>query len=89
MATPDKMSPEEEQAFAVFMAAVERYVESVDEATGDQFEAWLDEHAEADDLLPMMLQAYPKFGEIFADEVEKLGAQNKTNTSTTDSSEEN
>lgn len=71
----DKMNPEEEQAFAVFIAAVERYVASVDESAGEQFEAWLDEHAEVEDLLPQLLQTYPKFGEIFADEVEKLGAQ--------------
>ncbi len=83
------MNPEEEQAFAVFIAAVERYVESVDEASGEQFEAWLDEHAEAEDLLPLLLQTYPKFGEIFADEVEKLGAQTNQNAPSPAAAEEN
>ncbi len=85
----DKMNPEEEQAFAVFIAAVERYVASVDEATGEQFEAWLDEHAEVEDLLPLLLQTYPKFGEVFADEVEKLGAQTNQDASSSTVTEEN
>ncbi|MBP9717307.1 MAG: hypothetical protein KBD44_01180 [Candidatus Pacebacteria bacterium] len=72
----DKINPEEEQAFAVFIMAIERYVESIDEAAGEAFEKWLDEHAEAEDLMPQLLQLYPKFGKIFADEVEKFGAQN-------------
>ncbi len=85
----DKMNPEEEQAFAVFIAAVERYVASVDESAGEQFEAWLDEHAEVEDLLPQLLQTYPKFGEIFADEVEKLGAQMNQDTPSVTVTEEN
>ncbi|MFN3692658.1 MAG: hypothetical protein ACK4SL_00990 [Candidatus Paceibacteria bacterium] len=85
----DKMNPEEEQAFAVFIAAVERYVASVDEASGEQFEAWLDEHAETEDLLPLLLQTYPKFGEIFADEVEKLGAQTNQDAPSLAVTEEN
>jgi hypothetical protein len=85
----DKMNPEEEQAFAVFIAAVERYVASVDEVAGEQFEAWLDEHAEVEDLLPQLLQTYPKFGEIFADEVEKLGAQADQDTASSTITEEN
>ncbi len=85
----DKMNPEEEQAFAVFIAAVERYVASVDEASGEQFEAWLDEHAETEDLLPLLLQTYPKFGEIFADEVEKLGAQTNQDAPSPAVTEEN
>ncbi len=85
----DKMNPEEEQAFAVFIAAVERYVASVDEAAGEQFEAWLDEHAEVEDLLPLLLQTYPKFGEVFADEVEKLGAQTNQDASSSTVTEEN
>lgn len=85
----DKMNPEEEQAFAVFIAAVERYVASVDETTGEQFETWLDEHAEAEDLLPLLLQTYPKFGEIFADEVEKLGAQTNQDAPSPAVTEEN
>lgn len=85
----DKMNPEEEQAFAVFIAAVERYVASVDEATGEQFEAWLDEHAEAEDLLPLLLQTYPKFGEIFAEEVEKLGAMTDEDGAVQSVTEEN
>ncbi len=83
------MNPEEEQAFAVFIAAVERYVASVDEASGEQFEAWLDEHAETEDLLPLLLQTYPKFGEIFADEVEKLGAQTNQDAPSPAVTEEN
>jgi molybdopterin converting factor small subunit len=85
----DKMNPEEEQAFAVFIAAVERYVASVDEAAGEQFEVWLDEHAEVEDLLPQLLQTYPKFGEIFAEEVEKLGTQTPDTTPTANVVEEN
>ena len=85
----DKMNPEEEQAFAVFIAAVERYVASVDESAGEQFEVWLDEHAEVEDLLPQLLQTYPKFGEIFADEVEKLGAHMNQDTPSVTVTEEN
>ena len=85
----DKMNPEEEQAFAVFIAAVERYAASLDDAAGEQFEAWLDEHAEVEDLLPQLLQTYPKFGDIFADEVEKLGSQANEVVSAEAASEEN
>lgn len=85
----DKMNPEEEQAFAVFIAAIERYVASVDEAAGEKFETWLDEHAEVEDLLPQLLQTYPKFGEIFAEEVEKLGAETNHETTSSSVTEEN
>lgn len=64
----------EEQAFTVFSSAVLRYLDSVDDAVGQQFEAWLDEHAEDEEMLPHLLQTYPKFGDIFADEIEKSGS---------------
>jgi hypothetical protein len=85
----DTMNPEEEQAFAVFIAAVDRYIASVDEATAEAFEVWLDEHAEAEDLLSQLLQNYPKFGELFAEEVEKLGTHTAPATPGDDIAEEN
>ncbi len=70
------MNADEKKAFDVFLAAVDRYLGIVDEAEGQAFEVWLDTHAEADELLPLLLQTYPKFGELFAEEVEKLAAAN-------------
>ncbi len=75
------MSKEEEQAFTVFVTAVERYLDSVDEVTGKVFEDWLDAHAEDEDLLAHLLQTYPKFGDIFADEIEKSGKMQATTNS--------
>ncbi|MFM2340185.1 MAG: hypothetical protein RLZZ360_821 [Candidatus Parcubacteria bacterium] len=83
------MNPEEERAFAIFMAAIERYVASIDDAAGEQFETWLDEHVEAEDLLPQLLQTYPQFGEIFADEIEKLNTKTNNTDMATAISEEN
>lgn len=76
----DLMSPTEAQAFDVFVASVERYVGVLDAAAAETFEAWLDEHAEDEELLAHLLQTYPQFGEIFAEEVEKFGAVNPTTT---------
>ncbi len=66
------MSKEESLAFEVFVAAVERYLDSVDEASGQEFELWLDTHAEDEEMLPHLLQTYPKFGDIFTEEIEKI-----------------
>lgn len=74
----DLMSPTEAQAFDVFVAAVERYVAALDAATSEAFEVWLDEHAEDEELLAHLLQTYPQFGEIFAEEVEKFGVAQPT-----------
>jgi hypothetical protein len=71
--TSDVMSPDEEQAFAVFVNAVERYVAMLDTTAAAAFETWLDEHAEDEELLAHLLQTYPQFGEVFADEIEKVG----------------
>lgn len=77
MSTPTTpMNADEKKAFDVFLAAVDRYLASVDETEGQAFEAWLDTHAEEAELLPLLLQTYPKFGEFFAEEVEKLAATN-------------
>ena len=38
----------------------------------------LDEHGEDEEMLAHLLQNYPKFGEIFADEIEKFGASTST-----------
>ncbi len=76
----DLMSPNEAQAFDVFVAAVERYVGVLDAAAAEAFETWLDEHAEDEELLAHLLQTYPQFGEIFAEEVEKFGTANPTTT---------
>ncbi|MCU0678199.1 MAG: hypothetical protein MUF19_01270 [Candidatus Pacebacteria bacterium] len=72
--TKDTMSPDEEQAFAVFVNAVERYESTLDVAAAEAFEKWLDEHTDDEELLAHLLQTFPQFGEIFADEIEKFGA---------------
>ncbi len=72
---PDVMSSDEEQAFAVFVNAVERYVATLDTDAAAAFEASLDEHTDDEELLAHLLQTYPQFGEVFADEIEKFGTQ--------------
>lgn len=74
------MSPAEEQAFTVFLSATERYLDSVDAEAGRKFESWLDEHAEDEEMLAHLLQSCPKFGDIFADEIEKTGAATNAKT---------
>jgi hypothetical protein len=72
--TSDNMTPDEEQAFTVFVNAVERYSALLDPTSATAFEAWLDEHTHDEELLAHLLQTYPQFGEIFADEIEKFSA---------------
>ncbi|MFM2424028.1 MAG: hypothetical protein RLZZ70_417, partial [Candidatus Parcubacteria bacterium] len=67
----DTMSPEEERAFDVFLLAVDKYLETVSGENAEAFESWLDEHMNDEDMLAHLLQTYPAFGEIFAEEIEK------------------
>jgi myo-inositol catabolism protein IolC len=67
----DVMSGDEERAFTIFMTAVERYLATIDEDDQAAFEKWLDEHVDDEEMLAHILQTYPKFGDIFAEEIEK------------------
>lgn len=62
----------EEQGLALFMTAVERFVEKLSDDERSSFDAWLDEHIDDEDVFAHLIQTYPKFGECFTEEIEKL-----------------
>ncbi len=68
----DDQSRDEEVAFRVFSVAIEKYLATLDGIAQEEFETWLDDNAETEDLFPHLLQKYPKFGDIFVDEIEAL-----------------
>jgi hypothetical protein len=72
----DVMSQDEERAFTIFMTAVERYLGTINEEEQVAFEKWLDDHVDDEEMLAHILQTYPKFGDIFAEEIEKTAATN-------------
>jgi succinate dehydrogenase flavin-adding protein (antitoxin of CptAB toxin-antitoxin module) len=65
------MNSNEEKAFAVFVASIDKYLETLDEKSKDDFETWLEEHADDEELLAHLLQNHPQFGDIFTEAIEK------------------
>lgn len=72
----NRVEVEEEVAFSLFEDAIDKYEKEVDVAIFDSFVDWLNAHGEDENLLANLLQAHPKFGEIFAELVEQSGSTN-------------
>jgi hypothetical protein len=64
----------EEQGLALFITAVERFVEMLSDDEKNTFDAWLETHIDDEEIFAHLLQVYPKFGDCFTEEIEKLAA---------------
>lgn len=63
----------DEQGKLLFTVALQNFVETMSPTERSSFESWIDEHNEDEDIFAHLLQKYPRFGDIFTDEIEKFG----------------